>query len=186
MPDSRFAYDWDDLDTVTVGTVGPPGHRTFLLQAGQAGRILTMGLEKEQAAALAAGLARLLNLLRREDPEHAGALQASGASMDLILPIEEAFRIGNIGLGVDERAHKVLLVLHELGLEDEEEEEASETTADGGLPPGLRARLALRYAQALDLVQHIPTLVSGGRPNCPACGEPMDEEHRCRRRNGHH
>lgn len=182
MPDSRFTYDWDSLDTVTVGTVGPPGRRSFLLQASQQGKALTMGMEKEQAAALAAGLARLLSLLRREDPERAADLEPSGASMGLILPLEEAFRIGNIGLGVDEAAHKVLLVLHELGLDDLEDDEEDL----GGLPPGLRARLALHYTQALDLVQHIPTVVSGGRPNCPACGEPMDEEHRCQRRNGHH
>ena len=185
MPDPRFAYDWDALDTATVATVGPPGQRTFLLQVSRQRRVLTMGMEKEQAAAMAAGLARLLNLLRREDPEHAAGLEASGASMALIHPLEEAFRIGNIGLGVDEAAHKVLLVLHELGFEDPDEDD-EEGQVPEGLPPGLRARLALSYVQALDLVQHIPTVVSGGRPNCPACGEPLDEGHRCQRRNGHH
>lgn len=178
----RFAYDLDDVDTVTVGTVGPPGRRSFLLQAAQSGSLLTVSLEKEQAAALAAGLARLLNLLRREDPDHAANLQPAGGAMDLVEPFQEAFRVGSIGLGVDENRHRVLLVLHELGLDDEDDE------PDAGLdlPPGMKARLALRYEQALDLVQHIPTVVAGGRPNCPACGEPLDEGHRCQRRNGHH
>ncbi len=178
----RFAYDLDDVASVTVGTVGSPGRRRFLLQATQDGRVLTLGLEKEQAAAMAAGLARLLNLLRREDPEHATDLQAAGGSTELVQPFEEAFRVGSIGLGVDENRHRVLLVLHELGLDDEDDE------PDAGLdlPPGMKARLALRYEQALDLVQHIPTVVAGGRPNCPACGEPLDEGHRCQRRNGHH
>lgn len=177
----RFAYDLDDVDTVTVGTVGPPGRRSFLLQAAQSGSLLTVSLEKEQAAALAAGLARLLNLLRREDPDHAANLQPAGGAMDLVEPFQEAFRVGSIGLGVDEQRHRVLMVLHELGMEEDDE-----TEADAGLPPGGRARLSLRYAQALDLVQHIPAVVSGGRPNCPACGEPLDEGHRCQRRNGHH
>jgi uncharacterized repeat protein (TIGR03847 family) len=177
----RFAYDLEDVDTVTVGTVGPPGRRSFLLQAAQGGSLLTVGLEKEQAAALAAGLARLLNLLRREDPDHAANLQPANGSMDLVQPFQEAFRVGSIGLGVDEQRHRVLMVLHELGMEEEDE-----TEEDAGLPPGGRARLSLRYDQALDLVQHIPAVVSGGRPNCPACGEPLDEGHRCQRRNGHH
>ena len=82
---------------------------------------------------------------------------------------------------MDDKRHRVLLVLHELGLDDDDEADV-----DLDLPPGVKARLALRYEQALDLVQHIPTVVAGGRPNCPACGEPLDEGHRCQRRNGHH
>ncbi|HQZ70084.1 MAG: DUF3090 family protein [Anaerolineae bacterium] len=177
----RFAYDLEDVDSVMVGTVGPPGRRSFLLQAVRDGRALTVSLEKEQAAAMAAGLARLLNLLRREDPDHATDLQPAGGSRDLLQPYEEAFRVGSIGLGVDDKRHRVLLVLHELGLDDDDEADV-----DLDLPPGVKARLALRYEQALDLVQHIPTVVAGGRPNCPACGEPLDEGHRCQRRNGHH
>ena len=63
----RFAYDLEDVDSVMVGTVGPPGRRSFLLQAVRDGRALTVSLEKEQAAAMAAGLEPVLIMINAQE-----------------------------------------------------------------------------------------------------------------------
>ena len=47
-------------DHFTAGTVGPPGQRTFFLQARDEATLLTLKVEKEQVAALAEYLAGLL------------------------------------------------------------------------------------------------------------------------------
>ena len=46
-------YELDALDFITVGTIGPPGQRIFHLQARQENNLITLTIEKEQAAALA-------------------------------------------------------------------------------------------------------------------------------------
>ena len=48
------SYDLIDVDKLTVGTVGEPGRRVFLLQARHAGQVVTLKLEKSQTAALSA------------------------------------------------------------------------------------------------------------------------------------
>ncbi len=54
------------VDFITVGTVGPKGRRLFHIQAGKAGQIVTLTIEKEQARALAEALTELLDDLIRQ------------------------------------------------------------------------------------------------------------------------
>ena len=50
MPDS---HDFEAVDLFTVGAVGEPGHRTFLIQAQAGPTHVTVKCEKQQVAALA-------------------------------------------------------------------------------------------------------------------------------------
>ena len=54
-------YDFDEVDAFTVGAIGEPGQRTFLLQARRGGERVTVKCEKQQAAAIADYLRKVLN-----------------------------------------------------------------------------------------------------------------------------
>jgi uncharacterized repeat protein (TIGR03847 family) len=167
----RYEIDLDPVTFITVGAVGPPGQRTFYFQAAQERRLVTLVMEKEQAAALAASIERLIAALSRNDPEYASGLQPLEANMALLEPLEPEFRIGQMGIGVDQERHVMVLVVQELS-----EEEDS----------GRRARFVASYAQMWALAKQATVVVDQGRPVCELCGEPIDPEgHLCPRRNGH-
>ena len=48
-----------------AGTVGPPGQRTFFLQAREGARLVSVALEKQQVEALAERIDELLDELMR-------------------------------------------------------------------------------------------------------------------------
>ena len=171
MDDSQYDYDLEPLSFLTVGTQGPPGQRTFYLQAAQGAQVVSLEFEKQQAMALAVGLRRLLANIEDEAPGAISKREASRGNLALLQPVTPVFRIGSLGIGVDEAQERVLLVVRAFGPEDE---------------PAQTARFVASIEQVLALVEHIPAVVEKGRPECPACGEPMDPEgHRCPRRNGH-
>jgi uncharacterized repeat protein (TIGR03847 family) len=96
----------------TAGTVGPPGARTFMLQADHDGDVVTFKLEKQQVAALAeylAGILADLPAVPEPFPE----------APDLIEPAEPVWTVGSIGIAVDEDSDRIVLVVHELVPEPE-------------------------------------------------------------------
>lgn len=166
-----FDFDLDPVSFITVGAEGPPGQRTFYLQAARGPRVVSLVLEKQQAAALAEALAQLMGSLAEQDPEHVGALQPAGGNMALLSPVDPAFRVMQMGVGVDEEQQQIILLAQE---GDDEE-------------PGRRARFTCSYEQVLTLAEHAERVVNQGRPTCPMCGAPIDPEgHFCPRQNGHH
>lgn len=164
-----FEFDLDPVSFITVGTVGPPGKRTFYLQASRGRQVVSLVLEKEQAIALAEGIGKLFERLGQEEPERFGGLRPAEGNYDLLMPVEPAFRIGEMSLGIDEDAQRVVLVAE--SIEDE----------------GERARFTADYDQMLAVAKHTADVaLHGGRELCPLCGEPMEPEgHFCPRRNGH-
>ncbi|MBO0714378.1 MAG: DUF3090 family protein [Acidimicrobiales bacterium] len=159
--------DPDDLlptDLLTVGTVGPPGQRTFLLQGRRGAQVVTLKVEKAQVAALSQYLGRLL-----ADLPEPGQLPED---LELVEPQEPAFTVGSLGVSYDEDDDRILLVADE-ATEEEAEEGA---TARFGITREQAAALAIRGVQ----------LVQAGRPPCPLCGLPLDPRgHACPRTNGH-
>jgi uncharacterized repeat protein (TIGR03847 family) len=155
------------VDAVTFGTVGEPGKRVFYVQAWAGATLLTLKMEKQQVAGLAAALKTLLADL---PPERSPAV-APG----LRPPIEPEWNVGNIGLSTfDDATQRVTIQFEELRIEDEE------------LVEGATARVGVTVAQMTALVDRGEELVAGGRPNCPLCGNPMDPDgHACPKTNGH-
>jgi uncharacterized repeat protein (TIGR03847 family) len=156
------SYDLFDVDKLTVGTVGEPGRRVFLLQARHAGQVVTLKLEKSQTAALSAYLDNLLEQLPATTP----------VSQDLELeePTDPEWVIGTLGVAYDEALDRLVLVAEEAT----DEEDAA------------RARFGLTRDQVAALARRGHELVQAGRPPCQLCGYPLDPAgHHCPRTNGH-
>ena len=66
MNDDRH-IDLDPVDSLGAGAVGQPGHRAFYIQAGKEGSRLTVLVEKEQVALLAAEAVAFLDRLATDN-----------------------------------------------------------------------------------------------------------------------
>jgi uncharacterized repeat protein (TIGR03847 family) len=136
-----------------AGAHGPPGRRTFYLEADGEWFVL----EKQQVAALAA---RSLELARQLGvPEGKPGPQLGE-------PGDPAFRVAEIGIGIEDDEAVIVLSPNEAS----DEEPVAFTVAAAQLEPMARRALAV---------------VAAGRPACRFCGLPMDPEgHACPASNG--
>ncbi|HXQ19446.1 MAG TPA: DUF3090 family protein [Acidimicrobiales bacterium] len=151
-------------DRFTVGALGEPGDRVFLLQCQQGTERLTVKVEKQQVAVLASYLARIVRELGQP-----GSLPEDAFEEDA----EAEWVVRTIGVSFDEDDNRVVIVLEEQAEEDEEES-------------GQVARVSLSLEQAAAFAIRATALVEAGRPPCPLCGLPLDPSgHDCPRTNGH-
>jgi uncharacterized repeat protein (TIGR03847 family) len=186
----RRNFVFEHPDRFVVGTVGEPGNRTFFLQARDGGRVVSVSLEKVQVAVLAERLGQLLDELEQHGlatpPD--GTAPADSAPLDE--PLLEAFRAGTLTLGWDADAGQVLVEAREQGVIDVGDEEAEEVALaldedDENGPDVLRVRITAGAARAF--IERAAQVISSGRPPCPMCGQPLDNQgHICPRRNGHY
>jgi uncharacterized repeat protein (TIGR03847 family) len=164
-------YEFDEVSAFTVGTIGRPGERTFLLQARAEGQRVTVKCEKQQTAAIVQYLRRVLaDLPPAEDRPMSGTLE-------LREPLDPVFVLGPIGLGYDRSNDRVLIQLEEVGEVDDEGEPIEDD--DRG-----HVRLYLSRGQAAAFCDHADGVVEAGRPVCQWCAFPMDPDgHDCPRMN---
>jgi uncharacterized repeat protein (TIGR03847 family) len=181
-------HGFDPPERFVTGTVGPPGQRTFFLQARSGSRIVSVSLEKQQVVALAERVDQLLDevMSSRTTEGIVPALAPLGLedSEPLEQPIEEEFRAGTMTLSWDPEDEKVVIevfpfteaavVSPEQVDEDLEEPEPEEI---------FLVRLDAGSARAF--VKRAERVVEAGRPTCPFCGGPIDPDgHLCVRANG--
>ena len=153
---------------LTADFDGEPGHRTFYLQVGDPPTHLSLLLEKGQVQALADAFGELLGRL-----DAAPDREWDRETMRLRVPIEPAWRIGTLSVGVDPDDRRFLLEVSELLDEDDAREPST-------------VRIWASEEQARRLAAHAAWTVRQGRPSCPLCGLPMDPEgHACPATNGH-
>jgi uncharacterized repeat protein (TIGR03847 family) len=169
-------HEFVEPERFVVGTVGPPGQRTFFLQARQGSRVTSVALEKTQVAVLAEGIDELLDtLLRRSGGELPVPALAPVDDQDLApldTPIEEEFRVSALSLMWDDEIDRVVI---EARSGDEEEDEDDDVL-----------RAVLTGATARAFAARAQTVVAAGRPPCPFCTLPLDPEgHICPRQNGY-
>ena len=157
---------------VTIGTIGPPGQRTFYLQGGRGSQTISLTIEKEQATMLANSLETFLAELEEKHPaETRDADESVLQDMRLREPVEALFRVGNMGMGFNESSDQIVLVAYELVDEDDEPDVVS---------------LWASRSQMQALVARAREMVASGRPICGNCGRPMDPDgHFCPNRNGY-
>lgn len=164
-------YDVVNCEHFTAGAVGPPGGRVFYLQAAGDGQLVTLRCEKQQVAALAESLDRVLTDL----PERPGGPVPNAA--ELREPVSAAWVVGGLGLGYDEDHDRLILLIEELVEEPDE---------DAAPPAQSTARWIVTRELVRAFVEGAETLMAGGRPQCPLCGRPMDPDgHTCIKTNGH-
>ena len=95
-----------------AGAVGEPGQRAFYIQARTESAQLTVLVEKEQVALLAAEAVAFLDRIADEYPEDADRAAAT-RSAELREPTVPLFRARMIGLGFDPERELVLIELRE-------------------------------------------------------------------------
>jgi uncharacterized repeat protein (TIGR03847 family) len=175
---SAEIIELDDVDGLGAGAVGEPGQRAFYIQARTEQTQLTVLVEKEQVALLAAEAVAFLDKIADDYPE----LPFDIPSTQSVLrePTVPLFRARLIGLGFDPERELVLLELRERA-EDEDEEEVVEVAEDDD---GYVARIYATRAQVRAMAARGIEAVAGGRPPCPLCEQPMDPSgHHCPRWN---
>jgi len=157
----------DDPRRITVGYVGVPGDRTFLLEVEDERQRVQFLLEKAQVAGLGELLEQLLARIGDRPPT-----DWDRDAMALAPPFQPLWRVGAIGAGLDPEARRFLL-------------ELTEFVPEGDADPAT-ARLGLDPDQARRLAAHAAAVVREGRPRCRLCGRPVDPDgHVCPATNGH-
>jgi uncharacterized repeat protein (TIGR03847 family) len=175
---SAEIIELDDVDGLGAGAVGEPGQRAFYIQARTEETQLTVLVEKEQVALLAAEAVAFLDKIADDYPE----LPFDIPSTQSVLrePTVPLFRARLIGLGFDPERELVLLELRERAEDDDEVTEVDVDEDDEGYV----ARIYATRAQVRAMAARGVEAVAGGRPPCPLCEQPMDPSgHRCPRWN---
>ncbi|MFI6068216.1 DUF3090 domain-containing protein [Micromonospora sp. NPDC051227] len=185
-------HAFEPPERFVAGTVGPPGERTFFLQARGGGRLVSVALEKVQVSLLAEKLEELLTEAQRrfgvDLPELAPVI---GDNEPLDTPVDEEFRVGTLGLAFDVDTATVVIeaiatgeVEPEVELGDDDEDDDEDEEPDEDLD---RLRVRLTPQATRQFIERARRVVNAGRPPCPLCGQPLDPAgHLCPRHNGYH
>ena len=183
-----LVHGFDPPERFVAGTVGPPGQRTFFLQARAGTRIVSVALEKQQVQALAERIDELLDEVMSNELNEAMIPAVAPLGLDdaepLEQPIEEEFRAGTMTLSWDPGDERVVIEVFPYSeaavvtpdqVDEDFEEPEPEEVFLVRLPPGPARAFVKRAEQVLD----------AGRPSCPFCGNPIDPDgHLCVRANG--
>jgi uncharacterized repeat protein (TIGR03847 family) len=163
------SFDLEDLETIGVGTVGPPGQRQFYLRASGGGETVVLNCEKYHVQGLVARVRQLLEEQGQEAPP-----EAEGTAPPPAQPGEPAWTIGDLGLGYHEARGRFVIVAREVA--------ASEETDPSTLAT---ARFWVTSDQIKDFSRQANAVLQGGRPICQYCGLPIDPAgHPCPAANG--
>jgi uncharacterized repeat protein (TIGR03847 family) len=183
-------HRYDLPERFVAGTVGPPGQRTFFLQARSGTRLTSVALEKQQVAVLAERIDTLLDEVMRAEGGAGPVPAVTPTSMEdvapLEQPIEEEFRAGTMTLAWDTDEERIVIEVFAI---DESEPAAPASAADEVLEEELTAEemlvVSLTPAAARAFCTRAQAVVAAGRPPCQFCGNPLDPAgHLCPRANG--
>jgi uncharacterized repeat protein (TIGR03847 family) len=185
---------FDPPERFVAGTVGPPGQRTFFVQARVGVRLTSVALEKQQVQILAREVDELLDKLieagetRTTVPAVTPVDLADNEPLDS--PIEEEFRAGTITLSWDADDERVVIEVFPITEAEPEVDESGLTGDPAALEivepePDEMLLVRLHAGQARAFCSRAATVVEAGREPCPFCGGPIDPTgHLCPRANG--
>ena len=181
-----LVHGFDPPERFVAGTVGPPGQRTFFLQARAGARLVSVALEKQQVQALAERIDELLDEVMASDTTATRSIPAVAPlgledADPLEQPIEEEFRAGTMTLSWDPSDERLVIEVFpyseaavvtpeqvaDLDDEDFEEPEPDEVflvRIPAGTGAGLREA---RRAGARGRAARLPVLRQPGRPRRP-------------------
>ncbi|PSL39170.1 putative repeat protein (TIGR03847 family) [Labedella gwakjiensis] len=178
MPSIVHEFEWPDR--VVVGTVGRPGDRTFYLQVRASSRLVSIVLEKEQAAVLAEKIDEILDGLMASGDDSLSIPADTPVELvdndPLDEPVDGEFRTGTMALGWDPTTSQITLQAFSVveGLDDDDDPLSPENEPEAVLllkmPVGTSRAFAHRTRE----------IVGAGRPLCPFCAQPIDPSgHTC-------
>ncbi len=163
------SFDLEDLETIGVGTIGPPGQRQFYLRASGGGETVVLFCEKYHVQGL---LTRIRQLLEDQGEEVEAEKEAKPPPP--AQPGEAAWTVGDLGLGYHESRGRFVIVAREVAESEETDPESLAT-----------ARFWVTAAQVRNFSQQADAVLQGGRPICQHCGLPIDPAgHPCPAANG--
>lgn len=163
-------WDFGRADSIESEAIGEPGNRQFRIRVMAQLESASLWLEKEQVAALALALRRLLEQTKTtQEPVEPEIVM--GSSFPEMPDVD--FRPIRLGMGHDDQATSISIFAYD--------EDAAE---DANATPTFSCQISRGQARAF--AKQAEELVNAGRPVCVLCGTPLDETgHKCLRRNGH-
>lgn len=184
-----LTHRFEEPDRFVAGTIGPPGERTFFVQARQGNRLASVVCEKQQVAVLAEHLERILDELTRISPLDVPPRQNHAVDLGpLDLPLDEDFRIGTMTLAWDSRRARVQIEMFSVESEDDDADLDAQTDTESDSEQTNAAEcliVGITPGMARDFAARARALVSAGRPPCPFCDQPINPSgHICPRANG--
>src|SRR3954471_823869 len=166
------SMDLDPVERITAGAVGPPGERSFYLQARTGDEIATILVEKQQVQLLAASILEILARVGKETGEGPGE-----EAMELEEPVEPMWQAGRLSIGYVEDRDLLLLEIHELveGEEDDEEEDGEADGEDDGDDQEPEAEPGDPVAEKLEQLEELEELATPGAIEAMEALEALDE-----------
>lgn len=191
---SDFVYDLRRVSHITAAAVGQPGQRTFYLQAQKGSDLVSLITEKELVRALCLRIDDILEELDKRGVARPDASEEpTPAELLLRPPLNPFFRIAQMSLAYDPTSDLLVIEVEELQLADDEDDEEIDpilqqnTEAEESKNDPRRVRISATRAQMQALSRNAMDIITtGGRPICPQCLQPMEDEgHLCVKKNGH-
>src|ERR1041384_2251531 len=126
MAGTGTQFEINPVTHITTGFIGQPGKRVFYIQAHDGPQVVTLIVEKQHVEALAYGIEQFLTELQKKFPQLPEASATySPEMMALEVPLDPAFRVGQLGLGYDQERDLLVLVAQEVTPEGGDAAEAS-------------------------------------------------------------
>ena len=191
---SDFVYDLRRVSHITAAAVGQPGQRTFYLQAQKGSELVSLITEKELVRALCLRIDDILEELDKRGVARPDASEEpTPAELLLRPPLNPFFRIAQMSLAYDPTSDLLVIEVEEFQLADDEDDEEIDpilqqnTEAEESKNDPRRVRISATRAQMQALSRNAMDIITtGGRPICPQCLQPMEDEgHLCVKKNGH-
>lgn len=155
---------------VAPQALGEPGNRRFRVVVVVDGMTWMLWMEKQQVQALGIAMEQILEFM----PGHNTLPDWVVQETELDEATDLQFRVGRIEMGFDAADNRVVVAAHDVGREDQEDAEAA---------PDMRFRMSLQMARSF--AEEAADLMTHGRPVCPMCGLPKEDNHVCPEQNGH-
>ena len=175
MPTRVHEFSWPDR--VVIGTVGVPGARTFYLQVRTGKQIVSIALEKQQAAQLAEKIEEILDQLITLEGNPFSIPKGTPIELvdnDQLEAVQEQFRAGAMTLGWDPTTAQVVIEAYPITDVDADDNDESVDENSADVPDMLLVRMPVGSARAF--AKRAREVVGAGRPACPLCGYPLDAE----------
>ena len=163
-------HEFGSVLSVDAEALGQPGQRTFRLIVLSSYGAAWIWMEKEQLAGIGTWLAETVGRLDTERPTNDPDVEP----LPFPAEVDVDIHAGQLALGYVEDRDVFAIQVYDLA------------SGPGEDNPQPLFRCFLNRGQSRVLGRKIASVVAGGRPQCPLCGEPMDPAgHMCPRSNGH-